>query len=126
MSKSRIGIVKTPVGAADHTCLLMVVNSSDDPIPNANKLFDVDNLGVIEKHVGFKNLHVVNALPRTMYWTPFQFFGDPEVQHTVRISPSTVKGWSIGLIFQKGQQTKLDVKYEIIMSSKFKYEISDG
>lgn len=99
----------TPTSAADHTCLLMVVDSPDDPIPAANKVFNVDTLGVIEKHVGFKNLHVVNALPGTIYWTPFQFFGDPEVRHTVRISPLTVKKWSVGFMFQKNEHMNVDV-----------------
>jgi photosystem II stability/assembly factor-like uncharacterized protein len=94
----------------DHACLLVVIDSpSDDPIPSANKVFDVNILGVNEKHVGFKNLHPVQGLVGTMYWTKFQFFGNPELHYTIRISP-TVKEWSIGLMFQKSEHVEVDVE----------------
>jgi hypothetical protein len=60
--------------------------------------------------VGFKNLHVVNALPGTMYWTRFQFFSDAETSRTIKIFPPNIKGWSIGLMFQKNVQMSLHVK----------------
>jgi len=54
----------TPMGQATHTCLLLVVDSSDDPIPAAHKIFDVDALVKLDKRAGLKNLHVVNAPPK--------------------------------------------------------------
>jgi hypothetical protein len=50
-----------PVNQATHSCLLVVVDSPDDPIPAANKLFDVDALVKLDKRTGLKNLHVVDA-----------------------------------------------------------------
>ena len=53
----------TPIGQATHSCLLVIVDSAQDPIPAANKVFDVDTLVHNEKRVGLKNLHVVDAPP---------------------------------------------------------------
>ena len=53
----------TPVGQATHSCLFVVVDSAQDPIPAGNKIFDVDTLVRNEKHVGLKNLHIVDAPP---------------------------------------------------------------
>jgi hypothetical protein len=35
-------------------CILVVVDFSQDPIPSSNKIFDVDNLALLEKHVSYK------------------------------------------------------------------------
>lgn len=51
----------TPMGQATHTCLLLVVDSADDPIPAAHKIFDVDALVKLDKRSGLKNLHIVDA-----------------------------------------------------------------
>jgi photosystem II stability/assembly factor-like uncharacterized protein len=51
----------TPVGQATHSCLLAVIDGPSNPIPAANKLFDVDALVVAEKRVGLKNLHIVDV-----------------------------------------------------------------
>jgi hypothetical protein len=51
----------TPLGQATHSCLLVVVDSPDDPIPAAHKIFDVDALVKLDKRAGLKNLHVVDA-----------------------------------------------------------------
>ena len=48
-----------PAGAATHTCCLAVVSSPDDPMTNATT--DVNTLVPDDKHVGLKNLHVVDA-----------------------------------------------------------------
>ncbi len=53
----------TPAGQATHSCLFVVVDSPQDPIPAVNKIFDVDSLVRSEKRVGLKNLHVVDAIP---------------------------------------------------------------
>ena len=53
----------TPMGQATHSCLFFVVDSPQNPIPAANKIFDVDALVQNEQHVGLKNLHVVDPPP---------------------------------------------------------------
>jgi hypothetical protein len=50
-----------PLTAATHSCLLVVVDPAQDPIPAANKVFNIGTLVTTEKRVGLKNLHVVNA-----------------------------------------------------------------
>ena len=34
----------------------MIIDSPSDPIPSANKVFDVETLGANEKHVGLKKV----------------------------------------------------------------------
>ena len=51
----------TPATAAAHTCLLIVMDCASDPIPAVNKVFDVGQLVTMEKRVGLKNLHVIDA-----------------------------------------------------------------
>jgi photosystem II stability/assembly factor-like uncharacterized protein len=53
----------TPLGQATHSCLFVVIDSAQDPIPAANKIFNVDTLVRNEKRVGLKNLHIVDAPP---------------------------------------------------------------
>jgi hypothetical protein len=54
----------TPPPSADaHSCMLVVADSPSDPIPISTKsLFDIGQLVTTDKHIGLKNLHVVNLL----------------------------------------------------------------
>jgi hypothetical protein len=91
----------TPPTAADHSCLLVVIDSASDPIPAANKLFDPGQLVRTEKRVGLKNLHVVDAPPGTYYWTPFRFLARAGQPQAIKIVNVTASGWRMGLIFAK-------------------------
>lgn len=62
-----------PSSAATHSCLLAVMDCASDPIPAANKIFNVDTLVRNEKRVGLKNLHVVNIPPGASEWTTLDF-----------------------------------------------------
>jgi len=97
----------TPTVAADHSCLLVVMDCPSDPIPVGNKVLNVGTLIANEKHVGLKNLHVVTIPPGTIYWTPFQFFGDSEFRHIISIPQSRGNGWGLGLLFPRGTQKEL-------------------
>ena len=99
----------TPVTAADHSCLLIVVDSAEDPIPAANKVFDIGALVTNEKRVGLKNLHVVNAAPGSFYWTPFWFHGNAELRHLIRFGKTRGRRWQIGLLFPLQSQTDLQL-----------------
>jgi hypothetical protein len=46
---------------ATHSCIFVVMNSPDDPIPAASQVFDVATLATAEKRAGLHNLHLVNA-----------------------------------------------------------------
>jgi hypothetical protein len=96
----------TPASAADHTCLLVVVDSAADPIPAANKVFDVAALVPNEKHAGLKNLHVVNPPPAAPYATLIQFFPGLQSLQSIRILPGSTSGGSIGLILPKGTKVQ--------------------
>jgi photosystem II stability/assembly factor-like uncharacterized protein len=52
-----------PATAATHSCILAVVDSPSDPIPASNKVLSVNWLIGNEKHIGLKNLHVIDAPP---------------------------------------------------------------
>ncbi len=49
----------TPATAADPSCLLVVTNCPSDPIPEENKVFNIDALVPNEKRVGLRKLDVV-------------------------------------------------------------------
>ncbi|MCI0463586.1 MAG: hypothetical protein L0Z62_42160 [Gemmataceae bacterium] len=97
----------TPLEAADHSCLLVVLDSPTDPIPAAAKVFDVNRLVPNEKRVGLKNVHVVSAVAGTSSWTPFQFFGSPDQLHTVKLSTSGAGKWTVGILLQNVSQPAL-------------------
>jgi photosystem II stability/assembly factor-like uncharacterized protein len=100
----------TPMSAADHTCLLAIVDCPADPIPATNKVLNVNTLVPNERHVGLKNLHVVNIPPATIYWTPMQFYGNIELRQVIRFLPSVARGWRTGLLFQTDPQQELQLE----------------
>ena len=75
----------TPMSAADHTCLLVICDCPDDPIPAASRGFDVATLVRGERHAGLKNVHVVSTPSSSPYWTPFAFFGNAGQPQVIRI-----------------------------------------
>lgn len=100
----------TPTTAADHSCALVIADCAANPIPAANKVFDIGTLVSREKRVGLKNLHVVNATLASPRWSPFRFCGNTEQSQTIRLSPCTTKGWGIGLLFSKNPVQHLELK----------------
>jgi len=106
----------TPVTSTDHFCYLIVMDCPSDPILEANKVLQVATLIANEKHAGLKNVHLVNLTPGklgTIYWTPFRFFGNPDLHYNITIPPSQGNGWSLALMFPKG--TPGDLKLEGII-----------
>ncbi len=82
-----------PMTAATHSCLLIVVDCPDDPIPATNKVFNIAMLVSKEKRVGLKNLHVIDALSAP-FWFNLRIFGKGQLQLS-----SLPQGWSLGLLF---------------------------
>ncbi len=91
----------TPMAAADHSCVLAVMECAGDPIPQAAKLLDVNALVRNEKRVGLKNLHVVNVPPRTTRWTGVWFRRVGRRAPTIRILPVKGRGWNLGILLPK-------------------------
>lgn len=77
---------KPPVSANSHTCMLVVMDSASDPIPAANKVFDIGTLVTKEKRAGLRNLHVVNLLPDEPAVIDFYFHGNIEDLITIGFS----------------------------------------
>ncbi len=58
-----------PLTAANHTCLLVIMDSPSDPIPAASKILNVDTLINIEKRAALKNLVVVGPAMAAGWFT---------------------------------------------------------
>ena len=91
----------TPVTAADHTCLMAVIDSVSNPIPAANKIFDAGVLVPNEKRVGLKNLHIVDAPAGASLGLMLEFFSARGAADAIRVLPAAFAGWSLGLIWPK-------------------------
>ncbi|HEX7310797.1 MAG TPA: hypothetical protein VF232_06415, partial [Gaiellaceae bacterium] len=83
-----------PASAATHTCLLVVVDCAQDPIPAASKVFNVATLVPNEKRVGLKNLHVIDALPGP-FWFDLDIYARLNDHLRLGAGPA---GWAIGLL----------------------------
>jgi photosystem II stability/assembly factor-like uncharacterized protein len=95
-----------PASAAQHSCLLIVVDCPSDPIPSANKVFDIGQLITIEKRVGLKNLHLIDALAVPFWWSHLKIPATMGAKDVIRvIGPSS--GWSIGLLAPKSVSPNL-------------------
>jgi hypothetical protein len=97
-----------PAGQATHSCLLAVMDSLSDPIPAANKIFNVNNLVRQEKRVGLKNLHVINALAAP-FWTELTIIGQAEGRDLLRLE-GLPAGWSLGLLLPAEIVSKLEFR----------------
>ena len=99
-----------PTSISDHSCILIVGDNLADPIPGSNQVFDVGVLVPAEKHVGLKNLHIVNPTFTTLYWTSFTFNNisqDVErgdTNNNIIIPQSKSNGWKVGIIFRTIKQ----------------------
>src|SRR6266850_1406123 len=85
-----------PATQATHSCLLVVMDSPGDTIPAANKILDVNTLVPQEKHVGLKNLHIIDA-PPAPFWSEVSIFGRADGRDVLRLH-GLPQGWSLGLL----------------------------
>lgn len=99
-----------PTSAATHSCLLAVMDCPADPIPPANKIFNVDNLVCNEKRVALKNLHVVNIPPATTLWATLDFFSVEGASNAIRIVRAGQSEGSVGFLLPKSAVPKAGSK----------------
>ena len=92
-----------PVTADAHTCMLVVVDSLDDPIPAGNKVFDIGQLVTTEKHIGLKNLHVVDLLPAVFLPVKLYLFASAvrRQRYQVRLPSFEGAGLDVSLLFSR-------------------------
>jgi hypothetical protein len=95
----------TPATAAAHTCLLIVIDCASDPIPAVNKVFDVGQLVTMEKRVGLKNLHVIDAVPGSPSTGLLQWFAASRKAQSLRIVPHGPRSPKVSLVFPKEMLT---------------------
>ena len=95
-----------PSTAATHSCLLIVIDCPGDPIPPANKVFDIAALVAQEKRVGLKNLHLIDAPPRP-FWFDLRIFGKWQGRDELHLGVLPPE-WSLGLLFLDKVADKLE------------------
>jgi hypothetical protein len=93
---------------------LMVVDSASDPIPAASKGFDVNTVVRMERRVGLKNLHVVDAPPGAQIWTELRIFGRANVLYGMRLMPHKARDWSIGFLLPASMAKQKAVGVEVV------------
>jgi hypothetical protein len=91
----------TPLSAADHSCMLVVADCAADPIPAAAKVLQVWDLVPNERHVGQKNLHVIDALPGTYIGTQLLFHGALKAPGTLRLVTAAKLPLGLGMLLPK-------------------------
>ena len=93
-----------PQTAAEHSCMLVVMDSASDPIPAASKVFDVGVLIPTEKRVGLKNLHIIDALSapdRGGAFATLRFATAVDKTRTIKLVPHSRPAAGVSLIFSK-------------------------
>jgi len=76
-----------PAGAATHSCLLAVMDSTSDPIPEAAKVLTLGTLVPGEKRVTLKNLHLID--PAAASSASIRFTASSRKVQTIRVVPHT-------------------------------------
>ena len=89
-----------PASAAEHSCMLVVMDCASDPIPTTNKVFDIGALVPREKRVGLKNLHLINPPPAVGLSAILQFKSASRNTQIVQTIPHGA-GLKASLIFSK-------------------------
>lgn len=102
-----------PSSPNTHFCMLMVCDCASDPIPGANKVFNVGALVGAEKRVGQKNLHLIDPVPAP--WGMLHIWGAISAQQLLRFWP-VPKDWAVGMLLPKAFAKK--VKAEGFISAK--------
>jgi hypothetical protein len=100
----------TPPASADaHTCMLVVIDSPDDPIPAAAKVFNIGQLVTSEKHVGLKNLHVVNLLPDVFVPIPLYLYASSALRrrYEVRLPSFELAGVDVTMLFSNALSARV-------------------
>jgi hypothetical protein len=96
-----------PATAAQHSCLLVVMDCPDDPIPVANKVFNIAALVTNEKRVGLRNLHVIDALGPAPIWSAVRLHRVRK-SDVIRFGPPPA-GWTCGVLLPKAATAGLGV-----------------
>jgi hypothetical protein len=98
-----------PMSTAQHSCILVVADCTQDPIPAASKVLDPNVLVPGERHVGLKNLHVVDPTSDTFEGLDFNPRTARDVFEVVVPRPG---GAEIGLLFPRAIGEKLKGEFK--------------
>src|SRR5262249_41351525 len=119
-----------PLSAAQHSCLLVICDSPTDPIPAANKVFQISTLVVSERHVGLKNLHVVDPPPADaadslVIQYQMRALGSQDI---VRLDATGLRDWKLGIVVPSkiAKSVKTTVKPVKVPSPLLKQILAKG
>ncbi len=93
----------TPLSAADHTCLLAIMDGPGDPIPASSKVFEVWNLVPNERRAGLKNVHVIDIPALAVFGTPLEFHRGLRTTQTIRFIAEANTPLGIGLLLPQSR-----------------------
>lgn len=99
-----------PSTAADHTCMLVVIDSPSDPIPASTKaIFDIGQLVTTEKRAGLKNLHLVNLMPSVIMPLPFYVWASKFIKgpYALRVPALSSPDVSVGMLLSQALSKRL-------------------
>jgi photosystem II stability/assembly factor-like uncharacterized protein len=108
-----------PASASQHFCMLMVCDCASDPIPAANKVFNIGTLVPNEKRVGQRNLHLIDPLPSP--WSMIYIPAAIGAGDVLQLLPPP-SGWSVGVLLPKA----VKVKCEGLKAAKLTKAQADG
>ena len=108
-----------PMSTAQHSCILVVADCAQDPIPAASKVFDPNVLVPGERHVGLKNLHVVDPTADVFEGLDF----NPRTARDVfELVVARAGGAEIGVLFPAAiaEKVKGELKRRKLTAAEFK------
>ncbi|HQR20647.1 MAG TPA: hypothetical protein PKV98_07265 [Burkholderiaceae bacterium] len=95
----------TPAASADsHSCMLVVIDSPDDPVPASTKaIFGIAQLVTTEKRAGLKNLHLVNLLADALRPLPLHLYATRrlDAKYLLTIPPLATDALRVDLLLSK-------------------------
>jgi hypothetical protein len=97
-----------PPGADAHSSILVVVDSTSDPIPGTAKVFDVAQLVTSEKRVGLKNLQLVNLAQGALVPVRvYLYTHEADAEHIVRIPSVRRPQIDLGILLSKSLSSRV-------------------
>lgn len=87
-----------PTSAADHSCLLVVMDCPSDPIPAAHKVTNIATLVNTERRVSQKNLHLITPPPGPAPHLTILDFNPRELSDVIRVLAAPNLRWNLSIV----------------------------
>ncbi len=113
------------VGSDPHSCVLVVVESADDPLPASTRAtFDVATLVTTDKRIGLRNLHLVTLQPDEVRPLPLRLHapasppGSGAGPWSVRLPRFSGKGVTVRYLLSAATSTRLGAQLPAGLAAK--------